>query len=531
VKALARPGGALWLLLHELRLFFRSGDKPKKGARFWLIFALIFVAAALLGGGWVVAELLSLAPQNISKPALLIAIGAIAFLFTLMVSQALNGVIDAVYTRADLDLLLSSPIDPWTVLFVRLFAVAIRTCMLYLGFAAAVMVFAAIGGDWRWLALGPGIIAIALVATAISILAASALFRWIGPRGARVLVQVLAAVVGASIFLGFQIQNFLPREERAGFFQSLWDGANALPVAPEHWAAFPARAFLGDGLAALVLVALGAVSFLGAVTWFSRRFVSDAAAIAGMGAARRRTASPAKPFRAGLAATMVAKEWRVLFRDPTLLSQVLLQLIYLAPLVFILIREALDGGVGAGVLGVGAGALAIIAASLAGSLTWVTVSAEQAPDLIAAAPIESKAGDRAKLAAAVIPVAILMAIAFGLMALVAPGAAAFGFPGAIAAALSAGLLGVRYRRPGQRAQFNRRSHGSWKAALAQSFVAGNWSSATGIAAAGLWPVALIPGLIALGVLLALLEREPISPPPIPAPARAGRPRIRRPALR
>jgi ABC-2 type transport system permease protein len=86
------------------------------------------------------------------------------------------------------------------------------------------------------------------------------------------------------------------------------------------------------------------------------------------------------PFRRSLFDTVVVKEWRLIARDPHLISQVLLQLVYLAAAAVPdpAQERRRRAGVGAG--------LACCAASLTGSLAWIIVSAEDAPDLLQSSP-------------------------------------------------------------------------------------------------------------------------------------------------
>ena len=64
----------------------------------------------------------------------------------------------------------------------------------------------------------------------------------------------------------------------------------------------------------------------------ARSSAADAAAISGLGARKRRAARPVRAMRSGVMSTLVNKEWRLLRRDPLLLSQILMQLFYLIPL-------------------------------------------------------------------------------------------------------------------------------------------------------------------------------------------------------
>ena len=80
---------------------------------------------------------------------------------------------------------------------------------------------------------------------------------------------------------------------------------------------------------------------------------------------------------------MRRKEWTLLLRDPWLMSQTLMQLLYLLPPAFLLWRGFYAGRR----LGVLVPILIVAAGQLGGGLAWLAVSGEDAPDLIASAPV------------------------------------------------------------------------------------------------------------------------------------------------
>jgi ABC-2 type transport system permease protein len=496
-------GGFVFLLSHEIRLAFRGRKDKQRGARLAL---LAFLGLILFAVGWMAASLLSKFEPSLTTPVLLAATAGIAFVATLMLGHALIATTDAVYTRGDLDLLLSSPFSPWTVMTVRALGVAVQVATTYVVMTSGLLVSLAIMGAWKWLAMGPALVGLALLTTGGGLLIAMTLFATIGPRATRVAAQVIGAFVGASIFLAFQSQQLLPRSERSDAAREIIERIDRIDTPADSPLFYPARAFLGDTNALVGWSIASLLVFAVAAYWFSRRFTSDAAAILALGPKRRAFTVRTRPFRGGVMASLVRKEWRLIGRDPVLLSQILLQLIYMIPLVFVLYRSSSDAGeMHAGMFGVLAGAVAAISASLAASLIWLTVSAEDAPDLVAAAPIDRRMLEHGKLMAAVGPVVILAGIAAAGIARMDPTAALWTLAGATAAAISAGYVGVWHQEPGARKDFRRRPKASWTAQLGQSFVTIAWAGATGLAASGLAALAIIPGVIAIGLLLALGE--------------------------
>jgi ABC-2 type transport system permease protein len=105
---------------------------------------------------------------------------------------------------------------------------------------------------------------------------------------------------------------------------------------------------------------------------------------------------------AGSCAWCSPRSSRWVARDPTLIAKALLQLLYLVPLLVITLQRNQPQGILAA-------ALVVLAAGLAGTLAWITVSGEEAPDLLGAAPLSLERVRWLKVAAALVPVAVLVA--------------------------------------------------------------------------------------------------------------------------
>jgi ABC-2 type transport system permease protein len=204
--------------------------------------------------------------------------------------------------------------------------------------------------------------------------------------------------------------------------------------------------------------------------------------------------------------TVIRKELRLVSRDPLLLSQIGLQMLYLLPLVFLLVRN--DSGFTLTEAAF-APALSLLASMLAGSLIWITVSAEDAPDLLASAPVAARAIDRAKLTAAIGPVLALMTIPIVALLVRDIWAGAWAAAGVICAAFAAALIGLWRRNPGSRRDFvRRRAKASTLVGLGQAIVTLGITGAVGLGAYGLPWLAIIPGILAAALLGALYKPTP-----------------------
>ncbi|MFC4453172.1 hypothetical protein [Deinococcus sonorensis] len=383
----ARPGSLLWLLRMQLRVSWRVllAQRSTRILALVAVGLLVFGAVAAAPWLWQLRGPLAALGQ-LQGPGLLLA-GAITLLvFLLMLSAAISATLEALYERGDLDLLLGAPLRPRTVLASRLLGVAVSAGTLYGLLAVPVVVFALVAGLWRLLGLLPWLLSLSLLAASLAGLITLGLVRLIGVRRARTAASIVGALSGAAFFIVTQLQNLRGREvsgvvtpELLQRLQQTLQGGGPLGEGSALW--YPARALWLEPLPTLTMLAAAAVLFGLSVTLLEGAFQRGAqqAGMHGRAAPRgRRSALRPLHFRSGALAVLI-KEWRLLARDPLLLSRILLQLVYLVPLGFVLLRQG-----GAGQLVGGAGILAL--GSLATSLALITTNGEEAPDLLLSAP-------------------------------------------------------------------------------------------------------------------------------------------------
>ena len=141
-------------------------------------------------------------------------------------------------------------------------------------------------------------------------------------------------------------------------------------------------------LTAASLVLLGAV-----MAAFAPRFADTVARVAANPAAvaqgRARTFRPGSRQQA-----LRRKEFLLLRRDPWLLSQSLMQMLYLLPPALMLWRSF--SGTSTAIVLI-TPVVVMAAGQLAGGLAWLTISGEDAPDLVATAPLPPSRVTRAKV--------------------------------------------------------------------------------------------------------------------------------------
>ncbi len=484
-----RPGGFGWLLRHELRLALR-GTRTRTSLFTRYAPVLLLATVPTIGGvllAWAVRDVGPVSARDLTMIHNFLTL-AVAGLLVLMISTASIAVLRTFHDRHDLDLLLSAPVPPARVLAAKAVGVSVTVAAPFLLFGAPFAVASAVLGHPGWLG---GLVMIAVdatFATALALGLIGILFSAIGPRRARTVAQLFAAVMGGTIFLVSQLRNVSPAvaHRLARFVAQPWPS-------PLDW---PARAVLGAPVPLLAMVALAALAARGSSLYGARHLAASADTTTRV---RRIRTGPVR-FRGGLARAIVSKELRLIARDPELITQIGLRLVYLIPLAALVLRGG-TGTAGPGIDAPGiAAAVTAAAGLLASSLAWIVVCAEDAPDLLAAAPVAPAAVRRAKLVAAcVVPVGIAFAAALGLVRH-APGVAAVTLVMGSIAALSAALLQAWFGRPQPRAAFRRRQSGSFIVGLGEVLLAAAWSGTTALLARGS-PFAVAPALLA-GMILA-----------------------------
>ncbi|MBV8565056.1 MAG: hypothetical protein JO273_06340 [Methylobacteriaceae bacterium] len=494
------PGSLFWLLRHELRLTWRGyldawgrGVNERRARR-----RLIWMGAALHLAAVPVALFVWMFPPRETPSAILSFTGGLLLVGSLMLSQSLYGVTQALYMRGDLDLLLSSPLSTRKMQTVRALAIAMNSvsawALLALPFVNLLILF----GQFRWISVYPMLVALGLTATAFGLVLAMVLFALIGPARTRTAAQVMAALIGVTAFMLSQAQNFLPGSARAALSAWLVGLADRTRFDASSLAWVPARALFGE-VAPLILCLTASLGiFALAIAAFGQAFASNATAIAGLATkvpGATAAGRPMRPFRSGLRTSLLRKEWRLLVRDPWLISQVLMQILYLLPLCLIYWRQTNSDRAALGGLAMMA---VVVAGHLAGGLVWITISTEDSPDLLAAAPVAAREVLRAKLLAALSPVACILAAPLIAIAFQLPAAGAWTVAGCTAAAVCATLLGLWYQKPARRRNFMLRRKGSAIVNLAEMILNFCWGLATASAISGsLWALAFAGAAVAV----------------------------------
>ncbi len=498
---MSTPGSLLWFARHEMRLAWRDAlsmmtagrrDRERIVAIGVVIFAAFMHVVAFLAIGRL--GKVGIAPSLQT----LIYVTAAAFLSgSAMLSQAMESVTRTFYSRSDLELILSSPIDASRLFAVRIGAMALSVSVMSLFLIGPFIDVLAWRGGVRWLGAYGAIVAVSLVATAIAVILTVTLFQTIGPKRTRLAAQIAAAVIGGLFVIGLQMAAMFSAGtmSRLAYLQSKYVLAHVPDIASPFW--WPARGALGDLGYLAVFVATSAAIFLLVTAIYAPRFADCAIAAAGTSQGATRKSGKERAFRVeSPSRSLRRKEMLLLIRDPWLASQSLMQLLYLLPPTVLLWRSfTFEGGVAVILVPV----LIMSAGQLGGGLAWLTVSGEDAPDLVETAPIPKSRLLRAKIAAVLECIAIVFAPFVVALALISAEKALVAAVGIFASAMSAASIQLWFRSQAKRSQFRRRHTSSRIATFSEAFTSIAWAATGTVAAAGSW-FAVIVALVALGLL-------------------------------
>lgn len=500
-------GSLSWFARHEFNLSWRdfvrmmSAGKPgrEKGV-------IIFIALAVLITHGIAYLFLSgeIGALDVSTKSMLLTIsGCIALTFSLMMSQAMELVTRTFYSRSDLDLVLSSPVSEKRVFAVRIGAIAVATSMLPMLLFGSVINTLVLFDSPSWLFGYLAIFGFGTLATALSLAIAVLMFKTLGAKKTRLATQIIAAIVGAGFIIGIQIAAIVSLDSisRFSFFSSELMVSLSPGVESMLW--IPARGASGD-LPALLQTLLVCFAILAsAIFLFAPRFGEYVIAAAGVSQTRKTNKPRLFEFKQrSHRSALIFKEWKLLLRDHWLISQSLMQILYLIPPAFMLWRGF---GSAETVSGVALPILVMAAGQLAGGLAWLAISGEDAPQLVRTAPIPDGMIIRAKIEAVLGAIGMLVLPILAMIAYMDFVAMLIAAAGIAAASISATMIQLWFRSQANRASFRRRQTSSKVATFSEAFSSIMWAGATGLIAAGYWVVA--PALILCALLVLWIARS------------------------
>ena len=466
----------LWLLRHEWRLVLRTSPNTR-----WIWWLGLIVLAVTVVGGFVFRQAtlnLPDIPDVLPTGVLIFFSLGLFFMFSIMVSTAIHSTVQMLFERTDMDLLLSSPLDTRLVLASRGIWLAITCFFTVAIFMIPLTLAAMIFVDLRLFGAIPALIALAFLAAGLGLIITLGLVRLIGAKRTRTVAHVIGALFGASIYLLTQFSRFI-NLENFPWLNSIFMQVSRLE--DSHPLFIPARAIWLNPSSTIILLAFGLIFFLISVQLTHAAFLRGAtASILG---GKIKPPSKITAFANSLQLNVFRKEWRLVLRDPMLISQTLLQLIYLIPMFLAFFSgSSRSNPSGFNLQAIGTYPLLVVAALLAGgslaqSITQIMVAAEDAAELIRMSPTAGKRIRNAKLMAAILPVWAVFVPLIIWRGLLEP-KHFFILLGFAAVTILGGLMILWTAKPFVRSDFKqyaRKQH--WLVGLALFFLSVAWSAA------------------------------------------------------
>jgi ABC-2 type transport system permease protein len=441
------------------------------------IIGLIVFGAIMHLPAWAVIGRYADLKAPLDKSSLIVITSTIFLAWALVLSQAIESVTRVFYARADLDLIMSSPAKLSQIFSIRVASIALSvTAMALLLSAPFVDVLVASGGV-RWFAAFGVVIAVGLSAAASAVAITIALFRLIGPARTRLTAQILAAIIGAGFVIALQVAAILSYGTLSRFAVLTSDAAAAFAPDDNSIVWWPARAALGDISPLLWLLSVSVILLGALMAACSPRFADTALSASAQGVASRQGART-KAFRGGSRQQALRrKEFLLLRRDPWLASQTLMQLLYLVPPALFLWRSFSDHSTAIILI---TPVIVMAAGQLSGGLAWLTISGEDAADLVATAPLSASSVIRAKIEVVLISIAVIFVPLIAALAIAAPLQAVVTTIGIALGAISATAIQFWFRVQARRSQFRRRQTSSRIATFAEAFSSIGWAATSAL---------------------------------------------------
>src|SRR5690242_20930415 len=162
-----------WFVRHEVRLAWREWiamlTGGRRGRKRAALIGLVAFAALMHLPAWAVIGRFADLEMPLDKGSLIVMTATVALAWALMLSQAIESVTRVFYARADLDLIMSSPVRLANVFSVRIAAIALTVTTMALVLSTPFVDVLVIGGGIRWFAVFGVVIAIGLTTAAVAI--------------------------------------------------------------------------------------------------------------------------------------------------------------------------------------------------------------------------------------------------------------------------------------------------------------------------------------------------------------------------
>ncbi len=451
----------LWLLAHEVRLNWRALEFSLRAS----IILSVLMAAYIAVGFWFAANGIDEKIEPTPYFYIMILIGSFAA-FTFNLSGAMRATQHTLYEQGDLELLLTSPVSPQRVMMAKLAGISMSMLAFNVVFIFPLLIPIALLKNPNLLGLPVLFIAIAIFATCVGLGLTLLMVRSLGPTVARKVIQILAAIMAASIFIVSQLALHVGSGNKTGF-QSLYDWCVNNGIGATGISSLPGKAGFGDPLASSLIV-VGAAAIFVFTTGALQNIFMKSFQTAGNQVSPRKNKNQniAQHFNNNFGRVIVGKEMLLLMRDPALIFNLLLQLIFFIPLML-----GLGKVTNLFLLIPGATFLSVFgSAKLIGDITGLAITGEDAPDLLAVSPRTPKQILHWKLLAVLIMGGPLMIIIPLLLIIKSPSAAMITLLFTLLAATITAAIELKFSKSATRRKFAGRRSGSTLANVLNLFV-------------------------------------------------------------
>jgi ABC-2 type transport system permease protein len=495
-----------WLLRHEWRLQLRESPSSR-----WLLWSALGVvvlgfAGAFFARSLVAARGVAVLPETLPVSALVFFTLGALLLFSIVVSLSVRNAVQTLFERGDVDLLLSSPLDARLVLASRGLWVFVSSFLALSVFVVPLTLGAVVFLGWRLLGVLPLLASLSLLGAGVGLLVTLALVRWLGARRARTVAQVVGVFFGAGFYLVTQLGRFI-NTDNIPWLGSLLENVNSLPSSSAWF--IPARAALFEPLPTLVMLIVGAGVFAFSVQFMHRAFLTGMTSSVTGGRVKTNGRIKSSKFQQNFFLNVMRKEWRLIARDPMLISQTLLQLVYFIPMLLVFFgssssqRDFLSL---TGLFPVLAFAAVFLGGSLAQNLTQIVVGAEDAPELLRMSPANGWQIRWAKLIAAITPAWLLFTPLILWRATVEPRSLIIFVPFTAVTVLG-GLIMLWAGKPFARADLmkQRRGNQNWVVGVSLLVLDAAWLAA--VLAPGWWAASSVLVGLVIPLLFWLFSRD------------------------
>jgi len=402
--------GLAHLLRNETRVRWRELTGETKAS------TLVLTGVLILGGVhlflWaIVRSLRGLLSAPLPPETVLLAALVVLVLFPFGVTAGINHSVVALFDRGDLDLLAASPLGSRTVFASRVLAVAASVFVALGLFMLPIASTGLLLGLPQLLGAIPTLVSLSLVCASVGRLITLLLVRLLGARRARTTAQLVAALSVFLLFVASQLPSMLGGGERlAGLLApvaALFAPGRPLAATSIVW--LPFRSMFLHPLGTLTSLATAGLIFWAAVLLLHRAFAHGIGQAHSRRAARPTQIAVTRFQTASSVRAVLKKEWKLIRRDPYLISQVLLQVVYFIPAAYLLLFTDTSAVGGLAPEPALATMLVVLSGIAASSLSRITMIGEEAGDLLAASPMPAHVVHRAKSLAVLVPIWAVLA--------------------------------------------------------------------------------------------------------------------------